>query len=196
MKFTFPSNAILYHLIWILPSIGRGCASVLNTYLSNGIVELSPNSKYKYLRVSPRKNVSILSLLRGGTVVTSSRDVYPPLLTFVCLSNASKISHPHARYLQYVHINILSFFFCSFFFFLIQCKYMKHGNKQSRSMVNVEGILLVSCDTIQDEQWLDCFGPHQIMTIQWLDYYVINVFWIFVSTIEALIRIFLDKLGT
>lgn len=99
-----------YHWIWILPSIGRGCASVLNTYLSNGIVELSPNSKYKYLRVSPRKNVSILSLLRGGTVVTSSSDVYPPLLTFVCLSNASKISHPHARYLQCVHISIFPFF--------------------------------------------------------------------------------------
>ena len=106
----FNRTQFWYHWIWILPSIGRGCASVLNTYLSNGIVELSPNSKYKYLSVSPRKNVSILSLLRGGIVVTSSSDVYPPLLTFVCLSNASKISHPHARYLQYVHVSILFFF--------------------------------------------------------------------------------------
>ena len=81
--------------------IGNGWASVLKTNLSNGITESSPNSKYKYFNVSPRKNVSILSLLWGGTSVTSSNDVYPPDFTFVCFSNAWKICQPCSLYLQF-----------------------------------------------------------------------------------------------
>jgi len=54
---------------------GRGWASVLNTYLSSGRVLFSSNSKYKYFNVSPRKKVSILSLVEGGRLVTSSNDV-------------------------------------------------------------------------------------------------------------------------
>lgn len=84
--------------------IGNGWASVLKTNLSNGITESSPKSKYKYFNVSPRKNVSILSLLWGGTSVTSSNDVYPPDFTFVYFSNASKICQPWSRYLQFLEI--------------------------------------------------------------------------------------------
>lgn len=80
--------------------IGIGCASVLKTNLSNGIWELSPKSKYKYLSVSPRKKVSILSRLGGGILVTSSKEQYPPVSTFVYFSKASKICQPHSRYLE------------------------------------------------------------------------------------------------
>lgn len=48
--------------------MGRGWASVLNTYLSRLISSgSSENSRYKYFRVSPRKKLSILSLGPGFT---------------------------------------------------------------------------------------------------------------------------------
>lgn len=64
-------NFFFFHFFKL---IGIGCASVLKTNLSNGIRELSLKSKYKYFSVSPRKKVSILSLLGGGILVTSSRE--------------------------------------------------------------------------------------------------------------------------
>jgi len=83
------------------PTIGRGWASVLKTNCVNGKTLVSPNNKYRYFRVSPRKKVSILSLFGAGMTVTSLRDVYPPELTFVCLSNAWKMFQPQFLYLHY-----------------------------------------------------------------------------------------------
>ena len=80
--------------------IGNGWASVLNTNWVNGRTFVSPNSRYKYFRVSPRKKVSILFFFGAGTDVTSSRDEYPPVLTFVWASKASKIFHPQSLYLS------------------------------------------------------------------------------------------------
>jgi hypothetical protein len=42
-----------------------------------------------------------LSLFGAGMTVTSLRDVYPPELTFVCLSNAWKMFQPQFLYLHY-----------------------------------------------------------------------------------------------
>lgn len=88
------------------PTIGRGWASVLKTNCVNGKTLVSPNNKYRYFRVSPRKKVSILSLFGAGMTVTSLRDVYPPELTFVCLSNAWKMFQPQFLYLHYRTRNV------------------------------------------------------------------------------------------
>ena len=52
---------------------GMGWASVLKTTLSSGISPWSSNSRKRYLSVSPKKKLSILSRLRGLELRTSSR---------------------------------------------------------------------------------------------------------------------------
>ena len=57
------------------PTMGSGCASVLKSTSLSGSTSSSPKSRKRYLRVSPRKNVSILSREGGGMTVTSDREV-------------------------------------------------------------------------------------------------------------------------
>ena len=51
-------------------TIGSGCASVLNTHLSNGTTSSSENNKYKYFNVSANQKDSILSLNTTGARTT------------------------------------------------------------------------------------------------------------------------------
>lgn len=139
---------------------------MLNTNLSKGITSLSPNSKYKYFNVSPKKKVSILSRFIGGTIVTSFKDVYPPDPTFVCFSNASKICQPHSRYLHPK---------CDYQTLLNTIVNRVSYNDKITNR-NDDSILWIFCNTVQDKQRFNSFRTQKIMTICMHDYYVIHVF--------------------
>ena len=71
---------------------------MLKTHSSrDSILSFSPNNRNKYLRVSARKKLSILSLRGLGTLVTSLKLEKPPS-TLMLLLNASKILQPQLRY--------------------------------------------------------------------------------------------------
>jgi len=54
--------------------MGKGCASVFGTHLTNGKTLSSENNKYKYFNVSAIQNDSILSLNTIGVWTTVLKD--------------------------------------------------------------------------------------------------------------------------
>src|ERR1700722_11009632 len=108
--FTPLGRCLSHPVLKTLPisNLGKKCASVLITTLSNGNSSSGPNSNQKYLRDSARQKLSILSRCVGGILFALSRRVYAYTTCFswcspnwcttlVCVTKDWNISQPHSR---------------------------------------------------------------------------------------------------
>lgn len=81
--------------------MGNGWASELMTYFVKSMTNLSSlNSKYRYLRVSDKKNDSIMSRCTGFSTFTLASDVYP-FGTFAYFSKPCKRHAFHVNAVEY-----------------------------------------------------------------------------------------------